>query len=214
MLLAAPAAHAGFPEEVKQTVPSGGYGTTGSSTIPAGAKSATITTKSVDPSVDKTFDKLTKVLSTGTRGQGVVFCAITFALVGNPDFDAPDAKNTAALSYLLLQACIEMALQLGRPAATARVSAAGCPRIDLAIPVKVTKVKGGYRLRGNGTAKRSKKSPLVVSCRRISHGVRMKLRPRSRSRTLRSVIGRQLTMGYVNPADNRPVKVKTTFAVK
>ena len=219
LALAAPSADAFFPQTTTGSVPAGGYGTVGSSPIPKNAKSAVISAQAnvANADNDRVFNKLAKVLSSGTRGQGVVFCAITFALVsGGADLDSTDSKTHAELAYLLLNACIEMALQLGsKPAANpARISAAGCPRVDLAVPVKITRSAGKYRLKGTGKPKRSRRSPLVVSCRKTRHGFRMRLRPRSPKRSLRSVVGKKLTLGYVNPADNKTVNVKTTIDVK
>ena len=212
-LTLAPPAAANFPQHVDATVQPNGTVSETSSTVPKTADSATIT---VEPKARDRYDFFTAVESVmatrATRKQRVLFCIGLYRdFVRNDEEEVDITVEEPALRLLFLAACLELALQ--NRAASAHAAATSCPAVPISVPMKVSSTNGGYRITLDGTAKKPERRPLRVRCRRVGGAMKVKLRPRSRTRSLRSVVGRNLAIGFHNSADS-PVRMRTTFNVR
>lgn len=211
LVLAAPAA-ASFPQSVDATVPAGGTVRETSSALPPSAKSATIT---VDPaSSGGLFDTLQVTLAAKvSRRQKVLYCVGMYRTLGEA-FEGTDFfGDDPSLQLLFLAACLEVALQDTTPPAP-RAASAGCPLSPTVTPIRVGRSGGRYTLRFRGTPRRARRGALVVRCKRSAGGMVLRMRPRSRKRSLRSVVGSKLALGLRNPDTDRSIAVRTTFAVR
>lgn len=207
---AAPAA-AHFPQHVDASVPVNGTVSETSSALPATAKSATITVKPTGG--EDLFGPMSTVMARmPTKGARLLYCVALYQAFGDQADDPIDQTRIGSeLRALLLNACIELAVQ-NPPPPQARAAAAACPVVPLNVPVKVSRTSAGYSVHVKGIAKRPGKSPLKVSCRHAGNALKIRLRPRSPGRTLRSVVGPELAIGFVNRG-TAPLPIRTSFAV-
>ena len=76
-----------------------------------------------------------------------------------------------------------------------------------------TRVGSKYKATIDGTpAKLSKRGRLKVTCKRRGKGLRLKVRPTSKRKSLRSVVGPSLGVGVYNPLDaSGSGRLKFTF---
>jgi hypothetical protein len=77
----------------------------------------------------------------------------------------------------------------------------------------VSRSGGEYNVAVDGKVRKPDRRRLRVRCRRVNGTMQVKLRPRKRTRSLRSVVGRKLAIGFYNTGD-KPVRMRTTFNVK
>jgi len=210
--LASPAA-AKFPQHVDATVQPGGTVSETSSTVPKTAESATI---AVTPEAEDRNPFLTGVRSmlaiVPSKRKRVLLCVglyASFEHISSNDVDF--IKESEELELLFLAACLELAFQ--NESTNARASATSCPAVPISAPMNVSRTSGRYRITVRGTAKKPTRRAVRVRCRRDAGTTRIKLRPRKRTRSLRSVVGRKLAIGFYNTSD-KPVSMRTTFNVK
>lgn len=212
----APAASAHFPQTATGTIPAGGNLAVTSSNLPPDATQATITAQPANAG-DTVFDKLTKVLSLGaTRGQRVVFCAAMYGLLLRPPSpnDPKEDDGNEVLALLMLKMCLHIALTL-QPSGQARAAAAACPQQVLSVPVKIRRSAGRYTVRTSTPRLQKRATGKVrMTCRRKGRGIQIRLRSRVRGKPLRSTVGKNLALGYLNPSGTTSATVKTTFAVR
>ena len=213
LTLAAPAA-AEFPQHVDATAQPGGTVSETSSTVPKDAESAKIIVK---PKAGDTNDFFTDVSSylakTPSRKQRVLFCVGFFKIF--EDLEDDDEYNFSLtrdnFALLVLAACLQIALE--RQPTNAGAAASSCPAVPASVPMNVSRSGGGYKITVEGKVKKPDRRRLRVQCRRVNGTMRVKVRPRKRSRSLRSAVGRQLAIGFYNTGDS-PVQMRTTFNVK
>jgi hypothetical protein len=223
LVVAVPTASARLPATVEGSVPPGGTATFGSPPIEPGAKTMAV---KVDPVVAKdrrTFSQIQTVLAASKSAKDrFLVCIALYKDAREVERDENkrykiDVEATT-LSSLFLAACIEMAAQVSQPApqppppTTARTAQATCPQTALRI---------GMRVRGSGprrsavlegTARTARRPALKVTCRSSGDGYLLRVRPRKRGRTLRSVAGDRLRLGFVSPSDaTSSVRLAVTF---
>ena len=203
LILAAPAA-ANYPQHVDAET---------SSPLPKTAKSATITVKPKAGDADDFFDGVQSVLSaTRSKKERLLVCIGMYqGVTGLWGEEMSFALEEPELGLLFLRACLQMAFQ--DQAANARAAATPCPALRVGAPMRVSRTSAGYRIAVDGTARKPTRRPLRVRCTRVGGAMQIKLRPRSRSRSLRSVVGRKLAIGFYSASARRPVRMRTTFDV-
>jgi hypothetical protein len=116
----------------------------------------------------------------------------------------------------MLSACLELAAQVDRAQQAPQSAAsavAKCRRMATQIGATYTRVGRRYRATIDGTPTKLKgRGRLKVTCTRKGAGVRMKVRPRAKGKSLRSVVGPRLGVGVYNPLDAEGSgRLKVTF---
>ncbi len=219
LALGAAPASAHFPQSIDATVAPNGESIEASSPVPATATSATITSTPSSAEDETIFNNVTKVLASSNSPKDRLLSCIGMylGLVQAYGTDSSYERSDPSLQLLFLNACLSIAFglqQQARTSALAGTAAAGCPRQDFRAPMKVTRRGGKYHLKVSGkSAKLKKRSPLVVVCKHKGTGVQITLKPRSRRKKLKQVLGSKLTIGYLNPANGNTLTIHTTFAV-
>ena len=218
LVLAVPAS-GNFPQSIESTIPAGGEGYVASSTLPPTATSATITVTPSSAEDATVFNDLTEMLSAAaTTKARVLTCVGMYLAIKIYSQDSEDYEiGDPSLQFLFLKACLQLAFSISQqhgPLAASGASAA-CPQQVAAIGVRVTRSGGQYHAHVKGTTHRpSRRSALVVSCRRVGTGLQIGLRPRVRGRTLSQVAGPTLGIGFLNRSTGHTVHVNTAFAVR
>ena len=210
-LLVAPAARANFPSSIETTVAPGGNATVSSPTLPPDMRSATVDVAPAGPGDDPFFQDMRIVLSTlPTPGKRLLACIGLYIDVAHGIDESVDLhfpEQVHPLAVLLLSACLEMAAQVDRArqasGAAASAAAAMCARVGTQVGATFTRVgRGRYKATIDGTTTRLRvRGRLKVGCARHGAGMRLKLRPAARGRSLRSVVGSRLQLGVYNPLD-------------
>lgn len=213
LIIAVPAA-ANFPQGVDGKVQPNGTLTATSSTIPKSAKSATITVKPKADDRDDFFNTVESMLAaTRSKRDRVLVCVGMYqGIVGLWGEEMSFAEAEPELGALFLRACLQVAFQ--NHAANARAAATPCPALPVSVPMRVSRTSAGYRIAVKGTAKKPRRRPLRVRCTRVDGAMKIRMRPRSRTRSLRSVVGRKLAIGFYNTGTRKAVRMRTTFAVR
>jgi hypothetical protein len=173
----------------------------------------------------RAFDKLTEDLveqvpglqDLSKRSQRIVTCFYASGYHGllfsdkETDFDIEGASAAAAY----LSVCLRIALALSPPpTAAADAASKGCFHARKAVAVKFTRTRTGFRAHVHGmTHTPSGRGPLSISCQRNGNKLQFTLRPRTRGRRLRSVVGSTVGIGFVNPSRS-PVRVHAAIAVR
>jgi hypothetical protein len=208
-LLVAPAARANFPSSIETTVAPGGNATVSSPTLPPDMRSATVDVVPADTDDAGFFGDMRVVLSTlPTPGKRLLACIglyidIAHGIDESVELQFPEQVHP--LATLLLSACLEMAAQIDRArqasGAAASGAAATCARVGTQVGATFTRVgRGRYKATIDGTTTRLRvRGRLKVGCTRYGAGMRLKLRPVARGRSLRSVVGSRLQVGVYNP---------------
>ena len=216
LLVAAPAAHAELPATAKFSVPAGG-----SATVSSPELSPSMTSIGVDvvpeSSADQVFNRLTLILAgASSLKQRLMTCVYLYKQTQDV-FVGPEPVKVeagpAAIDVLFLAACIEMAVQMGKPPAVASAAAAACHQLGAQVAAKFKKSGSRYTATVDGTVKKApKKLSLRTTCTRKGAGYSLRIRPRAKGKSLRSVIGKKLTLGMKSPADaGGASKVRMTF---
>lgn len=221
-LLVTPVARANFPSSIETTVAPGGNATVSSPTLPPDMRSATVDIAPAGSGDDPFFQDMRVVLSTlPTPGKRLLACIGLYVNVAHGIDESVDLQfpeQVHPLAVLLLSACLEMAAQIdrARQAGTTRASgaAAACARVGTQVGATFTRVgRGKYKATIDGTTTRLRtRGRLKVACTRHGAGMRLKLRPAARGRSLRSVVGSRLQVGVYNPLDaNGSGRLRFTF---
>ena len=210
-LLVAPAARASFPSSIETTVVPGGNATVSSPTLPPDMRSATVDVVPAGGGDDAFFGDMRVVLSTlPTPGKRLLACIGLYVNVAHGIDESVDLQfpeQVHPLALLLLSACLEMAAQIDRAGqasgAAASAAAATCARVGTQVGATFTRVgRGRYKATIAGTTTRLRvRGRLKIGCTRHGAGMRLKLRPAARGRSLRSVVGSRLQLGVYNPLD-------------
>jgi hypothetical protein len=215
-----PRAHAaGFPSSINVAVPPGGDASVVSPALPPSATQATVTAAPTNAAGADPFAALTSVFAQlPTRGARFVQCILIYQdLVNVTDGDYVFGLDDPTLQLLFLHVCVQMALRLPTsPVQGARAAAAGCSEIPRAISITISKSGGMYHAQVSGvTHKPSGRLPFTVACRHRGSGLQFTVKPRKRGRSVRSVVGPTLGIGYASHATTgASVSVHTGFAVK
>ncbi len=217
--LAAPSASANLPSSIETTVAPGGNATVSSPTLPRDMRSATVDIAPAEPADEPFFESMQVVLSLQpSPGKRLMMCIGLYINVAHGIDESVELQfpeQVHPLAVLLLSACLQMAAEIDRAgqAGTADASAA-CARVGTQVGATFTRVgRGRYRATIDGTtAKLRARGRLKVGCTRRGAGMRLKLRPAARGRSLRSVVGSRLQVGVYNPLDaNGSGRLRLTF---
>jgi len=213
LLAAGPAAHASFPSSIETTVAPGGNATVSSPTLPPDMRSATVDVVPVGSGSNDFFDSMQVVLSTlPTPGKRLLACIGLYINVAHGIDESVDLQfpeQVHPLAVLLLSACLELAAQIdraGQASGAAAFAAAGtCARVGTQVGATFTRAgRGRYKATIDGTTTRLRtRGRLRIGCTRRGAGMRLKLRPVARGRSLRSVVGPRLQVGVYNSLDAR-----------
>jgi len=215
LALAVPApASAHFPQSLDATAQPNGTVSETSSTLPGTAKQATVT---VTPGAGQGDEFLNRVRTAFTvvpnRRLRQLFCvaiALAHAFIDFVQQDFQDGQ--AELRLLFLGACLELAAQQ-QDSRRARAAASTCPATPLAVPAKITRVSGGWKLTVKGKVSKPRRPRLKISCRMVGTAMKIVVRPGKRGQSLRAATGGKLAIGFYN-SGSKPVKLHTKFAVK
>jgi hypothetical protein len=210
-------ADASFPATVKTTVAPGGSAQIGSPTLPPDAKRASVDIAPADGKAGL-FEKL-QIMFAGTKSKKtrLLTCVYLYAVASSvtTDESSPVSFKGAdpSLAFLLLAACAQMALQIPPDSTASAAAASPCDQAKRAVAIEVTKASGAYHAEIDAPSQRTtRKVPLRIACRPRGAGVRLKVRPRSRRKTLRQVVGPSLSLGILSPPDAEDsIAVKATY---
>lgn len=212
-LAIAPAAHASFPSSIETTVAPGGNATIGSPTLPSTMKSASVDVMPASSADEQFFENMQLVLSLQpTPGKRLLMCIGLYVNVAHGIDESVELQfpeQVHPLAVLLLSACLEQAAQIDRAAKQSRQSrqaetsvAAKCAQMATQIGATFTRVGRKYKATIDGTpAKLKQRGRLKVTCTRKGKGMTLKVRPRAKGKSLRSVVGPRLQVGVYNPLD-------------
>lgn len=224
VLAAAPAAHAKFPSSIETTVSPGGNATIGSPPLPSTMKSASVDIVPATPNDDHFFEDMQVVLSLQpSPGKRLLMCIGLYVNVAHGIDESVELQfpeQVHPLAVLLLSACLEQAAAIDRAAkakqarqvATAS-AAAKCNQLATQVGATFTRVGRNYKATIAGTpAKLKQRGRLKVTCTRKGKGMTLKVRPRAKGTSLRSVVGPRLQLGVYNPLDaSGSGRLKLTF---
>jgi hypothetical protein len=206
-VLAPAAAQARLPSSIETTVPPGGSSAIGSPTLSPTMRSMTVDVAPVGDEDEDLFKNMRVVLSLQpTPGKRLLTCINLYVAISGFEDDeyAPVdfSEDLQPLAALLLSACLHMAAEVNRAAQQASAAAARCGRLATQVAATYTRVGRKYTAEIDGTPTRLKKrARLKVACTRNGAGVRLKVRPTARGKSLRSVVGRRLRLGVYNPLE-------------
>ncbi len=207
-----------FPSGISVTVPGGGWATASSPTMPPKAKEITVTTAPASPSDADVFDLLSQMFAGPETGKlsarakvGVcVFLTTNFVI---PAIEPNESVDASGVSQLFLNLCVQMAILSSVRGKATAAAARPCPQVGASVPIKITGGKGRYRATVTGSARRARSRGLKVTCHRQGTAMVMKVRTRSRKRTLRQVVGNRILIGFASPAGtSRGVRVRVVFS--
>jgi hypothetical protein len=220
-LLAVPVAQANFPSSIETTVAPGGNATVGSPPLSPTMKSATVDVAPAESRDETFFNNMQLVLSLQpTPGKRLLMCIGLYVNVAHGIDESVELQfpeQVHPLAVMLLSACLELAAQIDRSAQQARTSAASaaakCHQLATQIGATFTRVGSQYKATIHGTpAKLKARGRLKVTCRRKGAGLSLKMQPRARGASLRSVVGPRLQVGVYNPlAATGSGRLKLTF---
>ena len=196
----------GGTETATLSVPANGMGVASTDALPATATRASIVVNNT--SNDTTFfDSLTESLTAKpTLGARVITCVLVYAsLKAYPNSTVGFSLKDPFLQDLFLQVCLRMAFVLSPPPAAAadlaRPAAGACGMTSKADGIKISPSGSGYSATVSGkTHKPRGRSPVIVTCTRSGSSLTISVRPRSRTGTLKQVIGPKLGLGVLNPS--------------
>lgn len=134
--------------------------------------------------------------------------------VSHMDFD--ETQTTAALvnfvacqriSYLIADVLAQQATRTDRSAPRR-----SCPTNPTGVPARTTRTPDGFAMSVDGDLRKSTKSPLKVTCQVVRGKVRLTLQPKSKKKSLRSVLGKNISFGITSPSTAEgSVTLKVTF---
>ena len=220
-LLLAGTASAKLPAKINGTLPAGGTATFTSPPIEPGAKTMAVDVTSTDP--ETRFINKVQVLLTAApspKDRFITCVSIYRNMTRTAVVNAESVSITYkpdVLASLFLAACLEMAAEISRGGSggppTASAAQSGCPApVGFRVPVKLTGsgARRGAKVSGEPTPVR--RTALKIACKPKGNGYVMRVRPRNPRRTLRSVAGDRLRIGFLSAADaTKPVPLSLTF---
>lgn len=219
--------HASFPQTARQTIAGPGMGSVTSSDIPPNTRSATFDVQPQDGGenfddlvismANTTFPKLQKIKNRTVKA--AVGCQVlSFALASISTAMDPSVSGASA-QKLFMRICLELAFESAKnraPAARAGtlrgVSAQACRSLARTVRVSVRWTGGTFTATQAKVSKPKARPPLVITCKPKGRGVRITLKPRSKKKKLRSIVGNQVGINFANATD-APVKIRTTISV-
>lgn len=225
--LVAPEAPSGqpwkFPITVDTSVPAGGSAWVGSPSLPTAAQQVdVIVSLAGGPDDARTMFTALGGLSNKDK---LLFCAAlgtSVVVIGaNPqgayDYADPALANLAGVAARpVMQACFAMVQIL---VSTPRAGRDGdlrskCPLATVAIPVITTQGPDGRVVQFNGTPAKPRKPPLKVTCRMSGDDMKIRVKTRSKKKTLAAIVGDRLTIGFQSlPGATSDAAVQLTFGV-
>lgn len=142
------------------------------------------------------------------RAGGNLYGAFTRGTMVRRQVSADNA-NAAILAM-----CIQAAVTGQQATGGVQGAAAGsrCSTAVVSLPVQISRSGSRYTVTASSTVSRAS-GPLAVACQTKGNGMVIKLRARTRGRTLRALAGPRFGIGYSNHT-SRSVRVRATFRFK
>lgn len=213
----------GFPIDADTSVPAGGSATVGSPPLPTAAQRVeVIVSLAGGPGA---ASAMFTALGGMSNNDKLLYCAAlgtaTVVIATNPlgglDSADPDLANLAALAARpVMQACFAMVQILVSKSTSGKDGhwRAKCPLATLTIPVITTRVDGQPVVQFNGLPRKPRKPPLRVTCRMAGDNMKIKVKTRSKKKTLTQIVGDRLTIGFQSlPGATSDTAVHLTFGV-
>ena len=214
----------GGTETAELSLPPNSNGTAVTSELPSTVKQGTIRV-TLDSNDTDFFDTLTGYLLKGkpTFGARAISCVLLYSsLVNEPDNETAFTIKEPTLQLLFLDVCIRLAATLPTHRRVARAevgdvasrAAATCRTASKGVALRIVRSGSGYAAKVRGKTFTPKgSSPIKISCRRSARALLISVRPRSRTATLRQVVGSNLGIGFSNPT-SRPGHLRISFTVR
>ncbi|MDO8307941.1 MAG: hypothetical protein Q7V58_06240 [Actinomycetota bacterium] len=212
-----------WPITVDASVPAGGSAWVGSPTLPTAAQRVDVIV-SLAGGPDMAGAMFTALGGLSNKDM-LLFCAAlgtpVVVIGANPSgaYDDPDlAHLAAAVVRPVMQACFAMVQVLVSRSKSKtgadREMRAKCPLATVAIPVITTQGADGPLVQFNGTPTRPRKPPLKVTCRMSGDDMKIRVKTRSKRKTLAAIVGDRLTIGFQSlPGATSDAAVQLTFGV-
>lgn len=180
----------GFPITVDTTVPAGGRAWVGSPSLPTRARTIELSIEAAG-GVD-TFAALYTALAGMTNKNRLLFCsAIGLGLSWNSAL--PSLALVGAADPM--QACFGIvALMTGGGRSGGTQLRSRCPQTVIAVPVATTSAG----IVPTGPAARPRRPALRLRCTLTTTGMKLRVSTRSRTASLRSIVGERLTIGFAS----------------
>lgn len=119
------------------------------------------------------------------------------------------------VAFLAMSACLEAFRALDakeRPSARAAATGDGCGSFSYRLALNANRRNGTAKWKAKSAAKAGQSGPLKVSCTYGAGGMTMRVQPRARRATLRSVVGSNLVVGIHRASDSSGAgRVQPTF---
>ena len=211
-----------FPITTDLTIVPGGRTTIGSPTLPTRAQRITVTVASASSNTGAAFANMYTHLAGLSNRNRLLYCA-TFGAIGviqdmQEDLGSGYVGLTLGALRGPMQMCFQIVAQLTAPRAAApgmrAARKAACPAAILTMPVSTTADGPDPLITSGGAPTAAKKAALRISCRIVGDTMTLKLRPRSKKATLRSVVGERLSLGFSTAAGTTSnTTIQVTYGV-
>ena len=210
----------GGTETGNVTVQPGGTGEIKTDNLPPKVDQGTIDMENQEAATgDTLIDVAFALAEIPTPGKRFVACAM-MTYGKSPAKEVVNlTQNDPSLQLLFFAICIRIAQVLPPPpsvaADMARTSGPSCSEQRTAVPIKITRTRGGYQGQVNGSTFTPRTpSKVIVTCRRTKNGgLLITVKPRNRHSTLRQAVGPTLGIGFANRG-KKPAPIRATFTVK
>lgn len=210
----------GFVGSAVVDVPAGGTGTVTSGDLDKKTKHVNVVLAAVDGDYEARDHLMFALGVAPTRGALLLTC-LYFSYIPNFSIDRDAApveldEEAASEALVAMVTCLHLAQLLDAPPARATTLRAVCQKDPGRIPASMEKTEDGYRLVVNGTMRpAAKKSPLKVSCKTKGKKLVLGIQPKKKGKSLRSVVGKNLSVGLASPTDSEEgASVKVSFQKK
>jgi hypothetical protein len=214
LILAAPA-QAHFPATADLTVPPGGVGWIGSPDIPPQmtVMDAYVKAQNEKDENGNVILKLAVLLgkAPNKHARFVTCGAIAGDVLGNAVATGDEEAFTLGLLFLKLCTTIARVMPADKP--TISAAATNCNMVRKTAGIKITRKGKNWHGHITSNPSKSPKSPVLVTCKRQAGGYKITVRPRSRTKKLRQVVGPTFGIGVVSDSKQSD-KVTTTFKVR
>lgn len=215
-----------FPSSISGTVPAGGTLTVTSPPIDKNAKSIQVTVEADEDEANLDFSLIAHfVAKRKTPGQRLMACLALqqVKLAGWNGFntDLSLIEENKSKSLIFLDTCLRLArlieqIEAGQRTVPAPVAAKGtkCSQGAEEFPAVEEKTPTGYRVTVSGKAAKAKKGAgFKIKCSHSPGKIVYTIAARKKGKTLRSVLGKQVSLGMYSPSNaTASVPLTVTFA--
>lgn len=210
----------GFEGAAVVDVPAGGTGTVTSGDLDKKTKHVNVILAAANGDYDATNSLMFALALAPTRGALLLTC-LYFSYIPNFGIDGDTSpveldEEAASEALVAMVTCLHFAQLLNAPPARATTLRTVCQKDPGRIPASMEKTEDGYRLVVDGTMRpAAKKSPLKVSCKTKGKKLVLGIQPKKKGKSLRSVVGKNLSIGLASPTDSEEgASVKVSFQKK